>query len=146
MLFCQSASPEVIAASGDYFANANNSVSWTLGEAMTETYSASAHFMTQGFQQPAYNILSVANYTEPSVFVYPNPVINNLWIDFEKVPGNFSVELFDSNGKLLRKEELLDGKNNLTFSFNEYEEGIYLLNIIGKNNIYKCSYKIVRLK
>ncbi|RLD52070.1 MAG: hypothetical protein DRJ05_17775, partial [Bacteroidetes bacterium] len=48
----QSISPEVIASSGDYYENANASLSWTLGEIATETYSAGGTILTQGFQQP----------------------------------------------------------------------------------------------
>jgi hypothetical protein len=48
----QSLSPEVIASSGDYYENANASLSWTLGEIATETYSAGGSILTQGFQQP----------------------------------------------------------------------------------------------
>ena len=48
----QSLSPEVIASSGDYYENANASLSWTLGEISTETYSAGGNILTQGFQQP----------------------------------------------------------------------------------------------
>jgi len=48
----QSLSPEVIASSGDYYENANASLSWTLGEIATETYSGGSNILTQGFQQP----------------------------------------------------------------------------------------------
>ncbi|MBC8488731.1 MAG: hypothetical protein H8D45_22130 [Bacteroidetes bacterium] len=48
----QSLSPEVIASSGDYYENANASLSWTLGEIATETYSNASNILTQGFQQP----------------------------------------------------------------------------------------------
>jgi len=42
----------VIATSGDYFENANASVSLTMGELVTETFSAGNVILTQGFQQP----------------------------------------------------------------------------------------------
>lgn len=48
----QSLSPEVIASLGEYYQNANNSISYTLGEIATETYSAGSNILTQGFQQP----------------------------------------------------------------------------------------------
>jgi len=50
--FSQSVSPDVIATSGDHFQNTNVSVSWTLGELATETYSAGNVILIQGFQQP----------------------------------------------------------------------------------------------
>lgn len=52
MMMAQSVSPEVVSASGDYFDNGNVSLSWTLGEIATETYSNGNVILTQGFQQP----------------------------------------------------------------------------------------------
>ncbi|OQX82230.1 MAG: hypothetical protein B6D64_00925 [Bacteroidetes bacterium 4484_276] len=54
VLYGQSVSPEVIATSGGYFENAEISLSWTLGETVTETFSSGNVTLTQGFQQP-YN-------------------------------------------------------------------------------------------
>ena len=54
-LAAQSLSPEVIASSGEYFESANNSISFTLGEIATETYSNGNNILTQGFQQPEIN-------------------------------------------------------------------------------------------
>jgi len=48
----QSVSPEVVASAGDYFEGINASLSWTLGEIATETYSNGNIILTQGFQQP----------------------------------------------------------------------------------------------
>lgn len=51
-LCAQSVSPEVISSSGDYFEGSNGSLSWTLGEIATETFSNGNNILTQGFQQP----------------------------------------------------------------------------------------------
>lgn len=51
-LNAQSLSPDVITASGDYYENANVSISWTLGETVTETFTGTNVILTQGFQQP----------------------------------------------------------------------------------------------
>lgn len=48
----QSIERDVIASSGDYFEGDNISLSWTLGEISTETYSNGSNILTQGFQQP----------------------------------------------------------------------------------------------
>ncbi len=52
LIAAQSVSPEVISSSGDYFEGPNASLSWTLGEIATETYTAGNIILTQGFQQP----------------------------------------------------------------------------------------------
>ncbi|MBN1339430.1 MAG: hypothetical protein JXA03_08905 [Bacteroidales bacterium] len=48
----QTVQPQVIASSGDYFGCASASLSWTLGEPVTETFSNGGILLTQGFQQP----------------------------------------------------------------------------------------------
>jgi len=48
----QSVSPEVVATAGDYYEGTNVSLSWTLGELATETYTNGNVILTQGFQQP----------------------------------------------------------------------------------------------
>ena len=51
IIYSQSISQNVVATSGDYFENANASVSLTLGEVVTETFSTGNVILTQGFQQ-----------------------------------------------------------------------------------------------
>lgn len=51
IISAQSVSPEVISSSGDYYQGVNASLSWTLGEIATETFTAGDVILTQGFQQ-----------------------------------------------------------------------------------------------
>jgi hypothetical protein len=51
-LMAQSVSPQVVTSSGDFYQGTNASLSWTLGEIATETYSNGSTILTQGFQQP----------------------------------------------------------------------------------------------
>lgn len=53
----QSLSPTVIASSGGYFTGTGASLSWTLGEIATETFSNGSYILTQGFQQPVEGIV-----------------------------------------------------------------------------------------
>lgn len=52
IIYTQSLAPSVISSSGDYFQSTNYSLSWTLGEIMTETFFNGSNVLTQGFQQP----------------------------------------------------------------------------------------------
>jgi len=51
-LIAQTTSPEVVASSGGYYEGTSASLSWTLGELATETYTTGGVTLTQGFQQP----------------------------------------------------------------------------------------------
>ena len=52
-------SQEVKGTSGDYFQNAQASLSWTIGEPMTETYTTGTNILTQGFHQTGLTIVSI---------------------------------------------------------------------------------------
>lgn len=52
MLFAQTTSPQAIVPSGAYFSNTTASLSWTVGEIATETFTSGINILTQGFQQP----------------------------------------------------------------------------------------------
>jgi hypothetical protein len=51
-LSAQTLSPVVLESSGNYYESTNVSLSWTLGEIATETYTSGNIILTQGFQQP----------------------------------------------------------------------------------------------
>ncbi len=55
----QTLSPQVSPASGGYFTGGGNSLSWTMGETVTQTFQNGNLILTQGFQQP-YVILVCA--------------------------------------------------------------------------------------
>ncbi|MCX6271608.1 MAG: hypothetical protein NTU44_10380, partial [Bacteroidetes bacterium] len=49
--YCQSVSPSVTASSGGFVIGTTLTQSWTLGEAVVETFTAPGMVLTQGFQQ-----------------------------------------------------------------------------------------------
>ncbi len=65
-----------IATSCEFFSNSTYSLSWTLGECVTETFTASGNTLTQGFQQSLYVVTSINQLTIEGISVkaYPNPV------------------------------------------------------------------------
>lgn len=51
-LIAQTTSPQVVTSSGGYYEGTSASISWTMGELATETYTTDGITLTQGFQQP----------------------------------------------------------------------------------------------
>ena len=74
--FAQLARHDVIATSGEFFSNSTYSLSWTLGECVTETFTATGNTLTQGFQQSKFVVTSINQLTIEGISVkaYPNPV------------------------------------------------------------------------
>ena len=90
LCYSQSIERDVVAGSGDYFEGTNVSLSWTLGEIATETYSDGNIILTQGFQQ-SYGIvihgidLDVLVYMEGP---YHNGSMNTSLKDDGQIPLN----------------------------------------------------------
>ncbi|MBE0637328.1 MAG: T9SS type A sorting domain-containing protein [Bacteroidales bacterium] len=80
---------QVIASAGGYFENDNVSLSWTVGEPVTETFIGAEMILTQGFQQP-YNfyitqLLSIpAGWSGVSLYVDPvNKGVESIFAPYE---------------------------------------------------------------
>ncbi len=135
---------EVITAQGDYFTASNGSLSWTLGEPITETFSNGSNDLTQGFQQTKLIATLVNNITSNiNIQLYPNPVANYLTINlgFGFKTGIY-YNLMDNQGKLIKIALLKNTKSVVDFS--TYAKGVYLLNISSKDNQIIKTYKVIK--
>lgn len=140
----QSITPDVIGSAGTYATSASGSMSWTIGEVITETSSSGNNFFTQGFHQPDTSfVISVSNQSAGIVSIYPNPVVTNLVIDLSGARGIYSIEIFDMLGNILRKENMsTENQKQVNIPFREFANGMYLLNIINTESYSRTSYKI----
>ena len=142
----QSFQPTVIGSAGANAVFTNGTMAWTIGEVMTETYSASSYHFTQGFHQPdtMATPTDVNNPMLGSVLVYPNPVIDHVVVDLLQITGNFFVELFDSQGKLVAKQAIYPGVSPARISFKEMANGIYVIHVINTDLNQRVSYKLIK--
>ena len=131
----QSLSPTVIASQGDFYSVPAGSISWTLGEPMSETYVAGTNILTQGFQQPFSLITSVVNINSMgTVSAFPNPVTDELTINFSELKqGEYSIFVFDILGQQLSVLPLSLNSLNRSpkISFHNYSNGTYFVKIIS---------------
>jgi len=145
--YCQSISESVISSTGDFYTNANTSLSWTLGECVTETFNATNNIITQGFQQYYYSVTAVENCLpdEYNIYAYPNPASNFINICFDlPVKKDVFIELFDINGnKLFSKSS--NSKNNFQIDITTFSSSIYFLKIIENKDKLLKTFKIIKL-
>ena len=146
LVYCQSLNPTVIATAGSFYANANNSVSWTIGECIPETFSDSNNKLTQGFQQGIYEIKTAIDYTENvlKVNLYPNPATD--FVNLEILTQNkkdFTFRLFDAYGKCLKNEKIATVKSEINLI--GYSGGIFILNVFENENKLLKSFKIIKI-
>jgi len=142
----QEASPYVIATAGDYFSNNDFSISWTLGETVTETIGTDDVILTQGFQQPSYEIGSaVPQYNDNrfSIKAFPNPARNYLKI---QVKGNentdLNIEFFDAIGRKLINARMESGTAEMELNLTPYHPGMYFLKVSSPDGNPVRTYQI----
>lgn len=139
----QTLTPEVYTASVGYFISTNNSLSWTLGESLIETYTGTNNILTQGFQQTTISITGIQENTDHiSISVYPNPADGYVMISPDaNQRGEMKLDLYDLSGKLLHSE-LFHG--NLKLDLSSYPNDIYMVRISDESNKHTNTYKLIK--
>ncbi len=150
-VFSQTTQPEVITSSGNYFKpNAlSPSLSWTMGESITETYTSTYNILTQGFQQGHYNIVAVDEIKDKdvSIKVFPNPTTDFITISIKSLTEKsigYLIELYDLQGKKLYT--LNYNQDDYRLNMSTYPIGTFLLKVMTKGNISLQNFKIQKTK
>ena len=144
----QSLSPTVVATGGGVSKFANIELEWTLGESVIGQSATNSRLYTNGFHQPV--IVSPAGRTQELVLnsairVYPNPVENNLIVQFDSpTEGNIKLVISDITGRLLKEKTITSNTTSSDLSFKNIAAGVYLLRIVDKNENTVTSFKIVK--
>jgi len=134
----QTLTPEVVASAGDFYTSSSASLSWTVGESMTESFIAGNNILTQGFQQPENLNATVVNKGNifSEVTAYPNPTRNVLNLYFgNHLDGLLQVEIFDVAGKIVYSSTAnVSKENRLRVDLSELQEGLYLMKLSKADN------------
>jgi hypothetical protein len=144
-VFSQSLQPTVIASDGGFATLTSGTISWTLGETVTETFSSSSNYLTQGFQQPSLVLMNSVGTTGPGkALIYPNPATELITIDLHYLPlALYTIELTDLLGN---KISYMSGQNSAVFTFplSDIANGVYLLTVSSPG--FLQSYKVIKSK
>ncbi len=98
---------EVITTSGEFGANSEGSLSWTLGEIVTETASTTSHHLTQGFQQIQEGYLGLPDESISNEFlIYPNPFNLEVNVVSNNNFGNYTLTIFDYQTKVVLQKDI----------------------------------------
>ncbi len=146
LAYSQNLKPEVIATSGEFYVNNNNSVSWTIGECIPETFSNGNNKLTQGYQQGIYDIGTVIDNTENLIKInlFPNPATDyvSLEIQFQGDEGYF-YQLFDSNGKCLKNGKITSTRSEIRMS--GFSDSAYFLKVFAPDQKLLKLFKILKI-
>lgn len=138
----QQIAPSVISAAGEHEAGNEYQVSWTLGEPIIQTVSNGKYVLTQGFHQGTIEISSgIETKSDPfGITIYPNPVNEQLFIQFERKPHLIQIEIFDMAGQKLISRDI--NTSGQSVNLHELSAGTYILKIQSDN--YFETYKILK--
>ena len=128
----------VIATDGAYAENNQFSISYTIGEVVTDFSRDTANNvdLAQGFQQSYLSIVSVEDHVfDIEIAVYPNPAIDHLNVSLTLGDKDMRYSLFDIGGKLIRQERILS--DNFQIGFSTLSTGSYVLVFTNKEQRVK---------
>ena len=82
-------------------------------------------------------ILSTWNLPRKHIKIFPNPVSNNLVIEFPTfIKTNQDISIYNLDGKLM-KCQMNHIENTVEINITSFEKGVYILQINADNNLYK---------
>jgi hypothetical protein len=134
-----------VVSSGADATGSGGSVSFSIGQIdYTNQQTASGH-VNQGVQQPVeiYHTNGLSNNDAITVSIGPNPTDGLILIqcDATLIENGGVALLYDNNGKMVYKNELVDVQTNIDLS--AFTRGVYSLQI-SVANMPLSSFKIVK--
>jgi hypothetical protein len=145
LLHGQTLSPDIISTSGNYDQGPGMSLSWTVGEIMTETLNGSGCMLTSGFQPYLVGIVNVIQYskTDFDLNIFPVPASHFLTVQTgASLQGQLNLDLLDLNGKRMMVKRIDKGSNSIDLSFLQSAE--YVLQITDEEGNLIRSVKIIK--
>jgi hypothetical protein len=144
-LYGQQISSDVIASSGGNFTSSSGvSLSFTIGECVTKTFTGSTVTLSQGFHQGYYEVtpLAVNESYQVNMNVFPLPATDYITIELGDLKDNYHAEIYDINGREVLTKELTSETTNLNLM--DFATGTYILVVTdGEYNTIK-SMQIVK--
>lgn len=136
LLYGQHIERELYSSGGAVDESGSAKVSWTIGEAFTESLHGNSAELNQGFQQYQYVVTFISEDLANRFEIYPNPVTDVLYIDYPD-HSLYIISVYDGQGRILKKYQ-----NETQINFGKYPAGMYFINISGNNTIEK--YQIIK--
>jgi hypothetical protein len=135
---------EVVSSNGDSKSAAGVEVSWTVGEAVIETFMGGSITLTQGFQQSKLTVTAVSDLLIPGleIKVYPNPTPDIITIHFSEYIENALYFLYDLRGKLLENQRINSAATEI--NMDKYASGQYILKLTNRSRQPIQTFKIVK--
>ena len=133
----------MVISAGGQSVNGGSSLSWSLGQIITSTFSSHAKslILTEGFQEKLIVTSVEENSAIPvNIHLYPNPASEVINIHFEAaVKGELLLSLLDFSGRLVRREVVEPSIADKQINLRNIPSGVYILRLTNGSiiNIFK---------
>jgi hypothetical protein len=131
----QSPASQVVASGGGFITGGSGSLSFTIGETFTQSFTSSGDILSQGFQQPLTAGKSLASSgAGQTCMAYPNPANNQVFIEIQSpAGGKTAIDVYDDHGRLLisKEVELAVGPNQVGLVIATLTKGLYFIKVTG---------------
>lgn len=136
---------EVVATAGAASQSASGGISYTIGEIVTETFTASGTTLTQGFQQTRLVITAINEFAGLgfTIEAYPNPVTDyvKLVLRTDKVK-DFRYVLYDLHGKVIDFKKIESTETIIPFL--DFSYAGFVLKVFDEEREVKA-FKIIKV-
>ena len=140
---------QVIANAGEFWNNSEGSLSWTIGEVVTETVTTASYQLTQGFQQiqEGYLVLS-DNLFLNDITIFPNPFSSEVKIQTNYEHAVFDLIVFDYQNKIVYQNEILFSPacEQLTIDLSVLDAGYYYFELTTPLENKRFIQRLIKLK
>lgn len=134
-------SQSICLPSGGNFSSLTGSMSWSVGQLVTNSYLGSNAKINNGIQQPYdYIIETELNNlsAEDMIKVYPNPTSKWCVLKIENLDADYSYRLYDLNGELLKCDTICSTTTSINIC-----RSSYALIVVYKGETIIKSLKII---
>lgn len=138
----QSIDRQLVGSGGESFSTPSINLSFSVGEAVIGSFSTPSIIISQGFQQADdstdVGILEVS--LDDDLIFYPNPVSNELFIEFVNVRSDLdvSINVYDLNGRSLIQQTARVQQASgeiIRLKMDRISAGTYLVTVIDRSGI-----------
>ncbi len=137
--------PSALASSSGFGEGKGGSLSWTVGQLVSETRTYEGGTITEGVQQPLFNILLIHETPTPlSMLLFPNPVHENLLVSLRGAEDDIILILYNILGTPVSRHMLSRGDSMLRIPVAQLAEGMYLIAAFSPKGERLEVYKFIK--
>ena len=139
---------EVITTSGEFGTNSEGSLSWTLGEVVTETVSTIDNELTQGFQQVQEGYLGLSDESISNEFlIFPNPFSSEVNVVSNDNYGRYSLTIFDYQTKIVLQRDIIFSSacKQISIDLSTLTAGFYYVELMSNSNNKQILQPLIKL-